>query len=290
MQSKSLVDSGLLDMHGATLVGYTRGGYIHKDLPPNHVILDGDVLYIIGELVNIEFYSEDFGLIWLDSKAEDAVSINSLELARPSAISSKSDTAIAFFDRQVQVTVRAGAEIIGKEVRGAGLQDKFSSTVIAIKPVSLGGSLLSSSPFNFTISDTVLQAGDILVLNVGESQYQSMFHSLISVQERTGMDMSPMALWSPIGTFTHPADEQTNLSSPEFTSNFVHIHPVKEGGTKQFVTSFIVKVRSNIKLSLLKRHLAFHNVITDFLPLFSLDMPPHRPRPLGPPGSSVRSP
>ena len=93
MQGKSLVESGLIDMHGATLVGYTRGGYIHKELPPTHVIQDGDVLYIIGELVNVEFYSEEFGLIWLDSNAEDAVSVNALQPARPSGRSSKHDTA-----------------------------------------------------------------------------------------------------------------------------------------------------------------------------------------------------
>ena len=68
-----------------------------------------------------------------------------------------------------------------------------------------------------------------------------MRHSA-SVEPTDVLDhMGPRVYW--IKAVILFADEQANLLAPEFDSNFTQIHLVKEGGTKQFVTSFEVKVR-----------------------------------------------
>ena len=122
---------------------------------------------MVGELVNTEFYAEDFHLVWLDHMSEDSHSISeAMELARPSLIGLREESSAQRFERFVQVTIRPGSSIIGNHVRDVGFQSVFASSVVAFMRPGM-------ESYSSSISDMVLQAGDILILNVGEYQSEA---------------------------------------------------------------------------------------------------------------------
>lgn len=125
------------------------------------MIQEGDVLYVIGELTNTKFYAEEFGLIWLDHKAEDVHSLNSMELGRNSAIGLHSEGGTRHYDRIIQVTVGPASNIIGKEIRDVGFRELYGSTVVAFARPDM-------DCYNNSISDMTVKAGDVLILNAGK--------------------------------------------------------------------------------------------------------------------------
>lgn len=142
------------------LTAFSRKNAPAVPLSPDVVLQEGDVVYVTGSILATEQAARDYGLVILTSDHDakgnnvllDAAATNVEEGFELAATDNPSSTLL-------QVTVKKGAAVVGRNIRDIGFRGRFNAAVIAAKRAKV------RQPGR--LGDLVLQEKDVLVISTG---------------------------------------------------------------------------------------------------------------------------
>lgn len=144
---KSILDSGLRHQQGVTLSVVMRKGALIRNPAPDFIIEEGDLLYFAGELDQVEYVGEEFGLGLVTAENEDSLKAD---------VQAFESTSKSPYNKLLQATIAKNSELLGRAIRDVNFR-RFRTVVVAIKR----GNARQDGPLN----DVVLAPGDVLIMD-----------------------------------------------------------------------------------------------------------------------------